>query len=87
MSKMTALAELIQAMEVDDAVVSTRFLTDGDPEAFAPSVTAILDWVEQYGFSRPEARILESMGYTWIKGDCLCFSTKKGIINTGIDDI
>lgn len=77
---------LIKAVENDPDIRPVRFLTDGDSDEFPPTLKALVDHFDQHGFSRTGLRELADHGYTPIRGDCLCFETTKGIVNTGVDD-
>lgn len=85
-STIEQIVSLIKAVEEDSAVVKVRFLTDGDSDEFAPSLKALVDHFDQHGFSRAGLKELEAHGYSPERGDCLCFHTAKGIVNTGVDD-
>ncbi|MNO12930.1 hypothetical protein D3C76_25480 [compost metagenome] len=86
MKDVSALLDLIAVVEQDPLVIKVEFLTDGDEDEFAPSLKTLIEHIETYGYGREDARALEAKGYDWIKGDCLCFQTAKGIVNTGFDN-
>lgn len=78
---------LIAVVESDDAVKATDFLTDGDDSLFPDSLKALVDHFDQNFVSRFDAGEIEKAGYTVLYGDCICIRTKKGIINTGSDNL
>lgn len=80
------LLDLIKTLEADETVKSVDFLTDGDPDEYPSTLKAILDHIEVHGFSRDDGSALHALGYTRVRGDCFCFDTDKGTINTGVDD-
>lgn len=81
------ILSLIKAVENDPNVAEVSFLTDGDPDEYPPTLAALVAHFDEHGFSRTGLKELNEMGYMSVRGDCLCFRTSKGIVNTGVDDI
>lgn len=81
------LVELLRAMENDPAVVRCDYLTDGDPDEYPESLTAVIDHLEEMMFDRNDAAQLKKLGYSVIYGECLCIDTLKGVVNTGSDNM
>lgn len=81
------LVELLHVMENDPVVVKCDYLTDGDPDEYPESLTAVIDHLEEMMFDRKDAAKLEKLGYSVIYGECLCIDTLKGVVNTGSDNM
>ncbi|MNZ13295.1 hypothetical protein D3C78_301880 [compost metagenome] len=79
------IIELIGKLEADDSLPYTQYLTDGDEDDLHPAVKAVLEAFE-FAPEYCERKEMELAGYKFLSGvDCWCFSTKKGIVNTGHD--
>lgn len=81
------IVALLGAVENDDAVKSADFLTDGDDTEFPESLQALVQYLDDNSIDRADARELEAAGYPMIYADCLCIVTKKGVVNSGSDNL
>lgn len=83
---LTHLLSLIVAVENDPLVEKVKFLTDGDPDDHPATLKALVDYLDATPISRADSVLIEEAGYTSYNEDCICFITKKGIVNTGSDN-
>jgi hypothetical protein len=81
------LQDLIHAVEADDTLVARQYLLDGDEDDFPASLKALVEYFDSTLIGRKEAAELVRHGFGIHYGDCICIHTKKGLANTGSDNL
>jgi hypothetical protein len=81
------LKQMIHEVETDEEVKATKFLTDGDEAEFPQALGILVNYLNDTFVGKKEAAELEQHGLQILYGDCICIVTKKGIVNTGSDNV
>ena len=82
------LAELIEAVEKDPTVPDRQYLFDGDPEEWPVSLKNLDAFFETHFIGRENGMKLKNAGFNVsFNHDCICIVTKKGLANTGSDNM
>lgn len=82
------LRSLIQAVENDPAVPDRQYVFDGDSEQWSQSVKDLEEFFDSHFIGRQAGMELKNEGFNVsFNHDCICIVTKKGLANTGSDNM
>lgn len=82
------LRTLIEAVEGDATVPDRQYVFDGDPETWPQSIKDLEEFCDSHFIGRKVGLELQKEGFdVSFKHDCICLICKKGVINTGSDNM